>query len=82
MEELDPMKLPRDVLAARERMEFADAALHTHIRSSAVLDKVRHIRLLDELQLATDDYVAKITAAVTGRIERPLHPLESLEGEG
>jgi hypothetical protein len=76
------MKLPPDVLAARERMELADAALHTHIRSSTVLDEVRHIRLLDELQLAPDDYVAKITAAVTSRIAKPPQPIESLEGEG
>jgi hypothetical protein len=82
MEELGPMKLPLDVLAARKRMELADAALHTHIRSSAELDEVRRLRLLDELQLATDDYVAKITAAVTSRIEKPPQPIESLEEEG
>jgi hypothetical protein len=61
------MKLPNDVLAARERMEKADAALHADIESNAPADKIRHIRLLDELQLATDDYIEKITAAVVRR---------------
>ena len=75
------MKLPGEVLAARERMELADGALHAYLQSSAAPDNVRYIRLLDELQLATDDYVAKITAAVTSRLERPLQHIESREGE-
>lgn len=61
------MKLPENVLAAKERMAKADAALHADIESDAPADKIRHIRLLDELQLATDDYVEKITAAALRR---------------
>jgi hypothetical protein len=47
------MKLPENVLAARERMAKADAALHAGIESDAPADKISH--KLDELHLATDD---------------------------
>ena len=61
------MKLPENVLAARERMAKADAALHAGIESDAPADKERHNSLLDELHLATDDYIEKVTAAVARR---------------
>jgi hypothetical protein len=61
------MKLPENVLVARDRMATADAALHADIESDTPLDRARHSRLLDELHLAADDYVAKITAAVARR---------------
>ena len=66
------MKLPENVLAARERMVKADAAPHADIESDATADKDRHRRLLDELHLATDDYVMKITAAVARRCSEPI----------
>lgn len=75
------MKLPSYVLAAKERMERADAALHAYIQKTVADDEVRHIRLLDELQVATDDYVEKITVAVKDRIAWPLDFVDSHEGE-
>ena len=42
-------------------MAKADAALHAGIESDAPADK------LDELHLATDDYIKKVTAAVARR---------------
>jgi hypothetical protein len=53
------MRLPNDVLAAKAKMELADAALRADIESDGA-DPVRRIRLIDELQLATDDYMEKI----------------------
>lgn len=75
-----PMKLPSYVLAAKERMERADAALHAYIQETVADDGVRHIRLLDELQVATDDYVEKITVAVKDRIAGSLYFVDSHEG--
>jgi hypothetical protein len=53
-------------------MATADAALHADIESDTPLDQARHSRLLDELHLAADDYVAKITAAVARRCSEPI----------
>jgi hypothetical protein len=53
------MKLPDDVLAAKARMEKADAALCADIESDGT-DPERRIELIDELQLAADDYTEKI----------------------
>jgi hypothetical protein len=75
------MKLPSYVLAAKERMERADATLHAYIQKTVTDDEVKRIRLLDELQVATDDYIEKITAAVKGRIARPLYSGGSREGD-
>jgi hypothetical protein len=53
------MPLPPDVEEAKARMERADAALRADIESDGA-DPKRRIRLIDELQLAADDYTEKI----------------------
>jgi hypothetical protein len=55
------MKLPSDVLAAKYRMEKADAALRADIESPAPTDRARRAKLIIELQMATDDYIEKIS---------------------
>jgi hypothetical protein len=55
------MPLPPDVLAAKTKMEIADAALRADIESGQPYDRERRIRLIDELQIAADDYVEKIS---------------------
>jgi hypothetical protein len=55
------MKLPSDVLAAKYRMEKADAALRADIESPAPTDRARRVKLIIELQMATDDYIEKIS---------------------
>lgn len=55
------MRLPPDVIAAKDRMERADAALRADIESDSPIDKRRRIRLIDELQTAADEYVEKIS---------------------
>ena len=54
-----PMQLPDDVLAAKAKMELADAALRADIESDGA-DPVKRIQLIDDLQLATDEYMDKI----------------------
>jgi hypothetical protein len=53
------MRLPTDVLAAKAKMELADAALRADIESDGA-DPERRIHLIDELQMATDEYMDKI----------------------
>jgi hypothetical protein len=55
------MRLPPDVIAAKDRMERADAALRADIESDSPIDKIRRIRLIDALQIAADEYVEKIS---------------------
>lgn len=55
------MKLPADVLAAKYKMEKANAALRADIESPAPTDKARRLTLILELQVATDDYIEKIS---------------------
>jgi hypothetical protein len=55
------MPLPPDVQAAKDRMEKVDAALRADIERNAPADRVRRIELIDELQMAADDYVGKIS---------------------
>ena len=55
------MPLPADVLAAKDRMERADAALRADIESDCPIDKIKRTRLIDELQIAADEYVEKIS---------------------
>jgi hypothetical protein len=55
------MRLPPDVIAAKDRMERADAALRGDIESDSPIDKIRRIRLIDALQIAADEYVEKIS---------------------
>ena len=55
------MKLPADVVAAKDRLDRADAALRHDIENHGPTDKVRRIKLIDELQLAADDYVERIS---------------------
>jgi hypothetical protein len=55
------MLLPPDVTAAKDRMERADAALRADIESDQPYNRERRIRLIDELQMASDDYVEKIS---------------------
>jgi hypothetical protein len=55
------MPLPPDVVAARERMERADAALRADIESDQPYNRERRIELIDELQIAADEYVEKIS---------------------
>lgn len=53
------MRLHDDVIAAKAKMELADAALRADIESNGA-DPERRIHLIDELQIATDDYTEKI----------------------
>jgi len=53
------MPLPPDVQAAKERMEKAQAALKADIEKGAAA-RERRKKLLNELQAATDNFVAKI----------------------
>lgn len=55
------MRLPPDVIAAKDRMERADAALRADIESDSPIDKIKRICLIDELQMAADEYVEKIS---------------------
>lgn len=55
------MRLPPDVVAAKYKMEKADAALRADIESPAPTDKSRRLTLILELQVATDDYIEKIS---------------------
>jgi len=57
------MPLPTDVVEARERMERADAALRADIESDQPTDRGRRLRLIDELQIATDEYVENVFTA-------------------
>ena len=61
IEDGSAVKLPPDVLAAKYKMEKADAALRADIESPAPTDKARRITLILELQVATDDYIEKIS---------------------
>ena len=54
------MPIPPDVQAAKDRMDKAEAAARADIESDAPIDRVRRVQLLDELQLAMDDYVEQI----------------------
>jgi len=42
-------------------MELADAALRADIESSQPTSRERRIQLIDELQIAADEYVEKIS---------------------
>jgi len=55
------MPLPPDVEEARVRMELADAALRADIESDQPAVRERRIEPIDELQLATDEYVDRIS---------------------
>ena len=55
------MPLPPDVDEARARMDLADAALRADIESDQPTDRIRRIQLIDELQIASDEYVEKIS---------------------
>lgn len=55
------MRLPPEVIAAKVRMELADAALCADIESDQPPDRTRRIQLIDELQIASDEYVEKIS---------------------
>ena len=55
------MKLPADVLAAKDRMGKADAALRADIESTSPVDRIRRVELIEELQLAMDDYMERIS---------------------
>jgi hypothetical protein len=55
------MKLPADVLAAKDRMGKADATLRADIESIGPIDKIRRLELIEELQRAIDDYIERIS---------------------
>jgi hypothetical protein len=55
------MKLPSDVLAAKDRMGKADAALRADIESISPVDRIRRVELIEELQRAVDDYLERIS---------------------
>jgi hypothetical protein len=55
------MPLPPDVEEAKARMDKADAALRADIESNAPVDRARRLELIDELQIAADDYTEKIS---------------------
>ena len=49
------------MIAAKDRIERADAALRADIESDSPIDKIKRTRLIDELQIAADEYVEKIS---------------------
>ena len=55
------MPLPPDVDEAKTRMELADAALRADIESDQPTVRERRIQLIDELQIAADEYVELIS---------------------
>ena len=55
------MALPPEVEEAKARMDKADAALRADIESNAPVDRARRLELIDELQMAADDYTEKIS---------------------
>jgi hypothetical protein len=55
------MKLPPDVLAAKDRMGKADAALRADIESISPVDRIMRVELIEELQRAMDDYLERIS---------------------
>jgi hypothetical protein len=55
----EDMPLPPDVQAAKDRMEKAQAALQADVETGAAA-RARRKKLIDELQVATDNFVAKI----------------------
>jgi hypothetical protein len=54
------MPLPPDVQAAIERVEKAQAALLADVEKGTAADRARRDKLIDELRIATDDFVVKI----------------------
>jgi hypothetical protein len=61
VQEADSMRLPSDVIAAKLRMALADAALCADIENDQPPDRTSRIQLIDELQIASDEYVEKIS---------------------
>jgi hypothetical protein len=53
------MALPPEVEEAKARMDKADAALRADIESNAPVNRARRLELIDELQMAADDYNRK-----------------------
>jgi hypothetical protein len=43
------MKIPQDIVAAQDRLDRADAALRHDIENPGPTDKVRRLKLIDEL---------------------------------
>lgn len=54
------MPLSADVQAAKDRMGEAKATLRADIEGSTGTDTARREELVNELQCATDDYMAKL----------------------
>jgi len=54
------MPLPPDVQAAKDRVDKAQAALVADVERGTAADRARRDKLIDELRVATDDYIAKI----------------------
>jgi hypothetical protein len=54
------MALPPDVQAAKDRMEKAKAELRANIESSIENDRAKRVEVIEELQVATDDFMKKI----------------------
>jgi hypothetical protein len=52
-------------------MEIADAALRADIESDGPYSNARRIRLIDELQLAADEYVERISRLRGGAEDTP-----------
>jgi hypothetical protein len=55
------MLIPPDVEEAKAKMDKADAALRADIESAGPVDRARRLELIDELQMAADDYTEKIS---------------------
>ena len=55
------MSLPPDVQAAKDRMEKAEAAARADVESDAPRNTERRIELLEELRIAMDDYIQKMS---------------------
>jgi hypothetical protein len=55
------MSLPPDVQAAKDRMEKAEAAAHADVESDEPRNTERRIELFEELRIAMDDYIQKVS---------------------
>jgi len=53
------MPLPKEIIAAHERMRQAEAALHVHVESGE-RDSKKHLGLVESLQRAIHEYEDRI----------------------
>jgi hypothetical protein len=62
------VKLPPNILAARDRLEKADVALDADTESITLADKVRHSGLIEAVRIAAEDYARKLLLRSQGDV--------------